>query len=88
MFEELPVGSGYADVVYLPRQGSKMPALVIELKWNQSARGAIEQIKCRRYPAGLEEFGSEILLVGINYRKDAPAGERKHTCLIEKWSLD
>lgn len=35
----------------------------------------------------IKDFGGEILLVGINYDKDAPAGERKHTCVIEKYIL-
>lgn len=84
-FEELPAGDGYADIVYLPKQNSTLPALVIELKWERSAEGAIAQIKNKHYPDAIKDFGREILLVGINYDKDAPAGERKHTCVIEKY---
>lgn len=62
--------------------------LLIELKWNKSARGAIDQIKDKKYSDALKDYGGEILLVGINYDKDAPAGERKHTCVIEKMELD
>lgn len=83
-FEELPAGNGYADIVYLPKKDSPLPALVIELKWNKSAVGAIEQIKDKHYPDAIKDYGGEVLLVGINYDKDAPAGERKHTCKIEK----
>ena len=83
--EELPTGYGYADIVYLPKQSEMVPALVIELKWNQSADTAIEQIKQRKYPTVLQRYGGDILLVGINYDKDAPAGQRKYTCEIEKW---
>ena len=83
--EELPTGRGYADIVYLPKQGETVPALVIELKWNQSADTAIEQIRQRRYPEVLREYGGEILLVGINYDREAPAGQRKYTCIIEQW---
>ena len=83
--EELPTGRGYADIVYLPKQGELVPVLMIELKWNQSADTAIEQIKQRKYPTVLQGYGGEILLVGINYDKDAPAGQRKYTCKIEKW---
>ena len=83
-FEELPAGDGYADIVYLPKKESALPALVIEMKWNQSAEGAIAQIKDRRYPEALKDFGGNILLVGINYDKDAPAGKRKHECIIER----
>lgn len=84
-FEELPAGEGYADIVYLPKKTSPVPALVIELKWNKSAEGAIRQIKDKRYPDALREYGGDILLVGVNYDKDAPAGKRKHMCMIEKY---
>ena len=81
-WEELPSGVGYADVVYLPKQDSDWPALVIELKWNESADGAIAQILRKEYPASLQNYGSEIILVGISYDKIAPSGQRKHTCKI------
>ena len=83
-FEELPSGDGYADIVYFPKRMSQMPALVIELKWNQSAEGAIAQIKNKRYFEALQDYGGDILLVGVNYNKDAKGGKRKHTCVIEK----
>ena len=84
-WEELPAGDGYADMVYLPKHDSGWPVLVIELKWNKSAEGAIDQILTKHYPEALKDCGSEILLVGINYDKDAPAGERKHECKIIKY---
>lgn len=83
-FEELPVGDGYADIVYFPKKTSPMPALVIELKWNQSARGAIDQIKEKRYPAALAGYGGSILLVGICYEKESRKDKHKHTCIIEE----
>ncbi|MCI9148541.1 MAG: AAA family ATPase [Hungatella sp.] len=83
-FEELPAGEGYADIVYLPKPDSGWPALVIELKWNKSAKGAIAQILDRRYPKALEGYGKEMLLVGINYDGKAPAGHKKHTCRIKR----
>jgi hypothetical protein len=79
--EELPSGIGYADVVYLPKQGSAMPIMVVELKWNKSAEGAIDQIKNKNYPQVLEGFGSDILLVGVNYDEKS----KRHTCVIEKY---
>lgn len=85
--EELPSGEGYADIVYLPKRNSGYPALVVELKWNKSAAGAIGQILDRRYPEVLKGYGGEILLVGINYDKEAPVGRRKHTCKIVKAEL-
>ena len=87
-FEELPAGAGYADILYMPKKDSPLPALVIELKWNKSAQGAIEQIRKRRYPEAIKGYGGEILLVGISYRKEAPAGERKHACVIERFHAD
>ena len=84
-FEELPSGDGYADIVYLPKRDSDWPALVIELKWNKNKDGAIDQILKKQYPDVLKNYGSRILLVGINYDKDASAGERKHTCRIMEY---
>lgn len=83
-FEELPSGDGYADIVYFPKKSSPMPALVIELKWNQEVQGAIDQIRERRYPAALSGYGGEILLVGITYDKNKKGAKRKHSCMIEK----
>lgn len=78
---ELPSGKGYADVVYLPKKDSNLPAMVIELKWNKSAEGAIRQMKGKQYPQILEKYAGNILLVGINY----DAKTKKHECLIEKY---
>jgi hypothetical protein len=77
--EELPTGIGYADVVYIPKKGSALPAMIVELKMNKSADSAINQIKNRNYPQALEECGSDILLVGVNYDEKS----KKHTCRIE-----
>lgn len=59
--------SGRSLSVYLPKRSSSMPIMVVELKWNGSAQGAIEQIKERNYPQVFQGYGSDILLVGINY---------------------
>jgi hypothetical protein len=80
--EELSSGKGYADVVYLPKKGSDLPIMVVELKWNKTVAGAIEQIKERKYPQVFEDYGSNILLVGINYDEK----NKKHTCVIEEYS--
>lgn len=74
----------YADIVYLPKHDSDWPALVLELKWDKSAEGAIAQIQNKKYPESLKDFGSEIVLVGINYDKEGPGSDRKHTCKIVK----
>lgn len=86
-FEELPAGEGYADVVYLPRTDSNWPALVIELKWNKTAEGAIDQILRKKYPVCLENLGCPILLVGITYDRDAKDGQKKHTCRITEYTI-
>ncbi len=83
--EEIPAGDGYADILYLPKRGSDYPALVVELKWNESAETAINQILARNYPEALKGYGGEILLVGISYDRNAPAGKRKHACRIQKF---
>ena len=78
--EELPSGKGIADVVYLPKKKSQLPALVVELKWNRSPEGAIRQMKERNYPAVLKSYEGEIVLVGINY----DAKKKEHSCVIER----
>ena len=78
--EELPSGKGIADVVYLPKPKSLLPALVVELKWNKSSEGAIQQIKERNYPAVLKEYGGEVVIVGIGY----DAKKKEHNCVIER----
>ncbi|MCI8528194.1 MAG: AAA family ATPase [Lachnospiraceae bacterium] len=78
--EELPSGKGIADVVYLPKPKSLLPALVVELKWNKSSEGAIRQIIERNYPAALKGYGGEVVIVGINY----DAKKKEHSCVIER----
>lgn len=79
--EELPTGEGYADIVYFPRQGKGVPALLVELKWNKDANSAIRQIKDRQYPAALEDYGGELLLVDISYDRES----KSYECRIEPW---
>ena len=78
-FEELPAGKGYADLLYLPKKDTTLPALLVELKWNKTAEGAIEQIKNKQYPDAIKDYDGEILLVGINY----DGKEKAHSCKIE-----
>lgn len=81
--QEFPGGKGYADILFLPKRGTNKPSLLVELKWNQSAEGAIAQIKDKNYMDELEYYGGEILLVGINY----DVRTKKHTCIIEKANI-
>lgn len=79
MHRELPTGKGFADIVYIPRKKVDAPALVIELKHNQPAGTAIEQIKAKNYPEKIAEYTGEIILVGISYDD-----EKGHSCEIER----
>lgn len=82
MIRELPTGHGFADIVFLPLPSARKPALVVELKYDKTARSAIQQIKERHYTQLLEDYVGEILLVGINYDKDN--ANKPHSCVIEK----
>ncbi len=84
-FEELGAGEGYADVAYIPRRDSDWPVLIIELKWNKDAEGAVDQILNKKYPEALKNLGTKILLVGISYEKDASDNSKKHTCKIMEY---
>jgi len=80
LIRELPAGKGFADIVFYPRTSVDKPAMIIELKWDKDAQGAISQIKERRYADALKDYFGTILLVGINYDKKS----KKHQCRIEK----
>ncbi len=78
---ELPSGTGFADVVYLPKRDVRKPALVVELKWDKTAQGAIMQIKEKGYTDWIEGYTGEILLIGLNYERE----KKVHRCVIEKY---
>ena len=80
IIREFPSGDGFADLAFIPRKGMNVPAMVIELKYDKTAEGAISQIKNKNYTEKLKAFSGELLLVGINYDKE----NRKHECRIEK----
>ena len=77
---EMPSGKGYADIVFLPKRFSDKPAMVVELKCDDSAEGALAQIREKHYADSLKDYKGNILLVGINYDKKT----KKHDCMIEK----
>ena len=78
---EMPAGKGFADYVFLPKPEyiGEMPALLVELKWNQKAETALQQIKERKYVQGVSGYTGKILLVGIAYDKKS----KEHACVIE-----
>ncbi|MDR0898514.1 MAG: ATP-binding protein [Oscillospiraceae bacterium] len=84
VIRELPSGKGYADVVYIPRKRyADKPAVVVELKVDSSAEGAIAQIKAKNYPAALAEYHGNLLLCGINYDRQS----KKHQCQVERMEV-
>lgn len=78
--EELPSGKGFADVVYIPKPSSQLPALLVELKWNKPVDSAVEQVKQRDYPQVLRNWGGPVLLVGISYDEKT----KRHEACIER----
>lgn len=54
--------------------------MIVELKWNKDAAGAINQIKEKKYLKCLDDYTGEVILTGINYDKKTKA----HQCRIEK----
>lgn len=81
IIRECPAGKGYADLLFLPRKNAGVrPAMVVELKCDESTDTAIQQIKEKRYAGALKDYKNEVLLVGISYNKET----KKHDCRIEK----
>ena len=81
--EELPTGQGIADVVFVPKSDTALPAMIVELKWNKTADSAIAQIKEKNYPSLLSGYAGEMVLVGINY----DVKTKEHSCKIENISI-
>ena len=86
LVREFPTGKGFADIVFLPRPHyASLPALIIELKWDVTAKTAINQIQEKNYPKSLEDYTGSVLLVGISYDKTS----KKHECeIIEHTKTD
>ena len=72
-------GKGRADLVYEPITG-KLPLILIEFKYNDSAEEAIKQIKTKEYFNRYARQYRNIIIVGINYSTET----KDHQCLIEK----
>ena len=81
-FKELSTGKGFADLVYVPVVKSpEHPAIIIELKHNQSTGKALQQIQNKQYFDALDNYKGNLLFVAINYDKDT----KKHECEITEW---
>ncbi len=51
----------------------------LELKFNQNADAAIDQIRRKQYPDSIAPYVNHLLLVGINYDRNT----KQYTCRIE-----
>ena len=83
IYRELQGGEGFVDLVFVPRTGNQNPAMIVELKWNQSTGIALEQIKNRNYIRCLKDYHGKVLFVGVNYDKKS----KKHTCQFEMMEI-
>jgi hypothetical protein len=78
---ELPAGKGFADIAFIPQPNhADKPAMLVELKWDASAAGAIAQIAEKRYPQALEAYSGNLILIGVNYSRET----KQHTCEIRR----
>ena len=77
---EVPLGEGFADVVFIPKKNVDKPALVVELKYDKSADKALNQIYEKQYADELADYTGKALLVGINYNSKM----KEHSCVIEE----
>ena len=76
---ELPAGKGFADVAFIPYKPD-VPAIIIELKKDDTVDAAISQIRERKYPEALEKYRLNLLLVAITYDSKT----KEHRARIEK----
>ena len=84
IIRELPTGKGFADITLLPKPTCKQPAIILELKYNNSVETAITQIYEKHYADSLKEYNGDVVLVGINYDKTT----KLHECKIERTSKE
>ena len=83
IIREMPSGKGFADIILLPKPRMMTPAIVIELKFKQDVKAAIDQIRENQYPDRLKEFYGEVVLVGISYSK-----RKVHECFVERFERE
>ena len=83
---EMDTGKGYADLAFIPKQAD-IPALLVELKYEEDADSAIAQIHRQKYPERLEHYKGNMILVGINYDREIRNNQplfKHHSCKIER----
>ena len=78
---EYQTGRGFADLVMIPRKNTTTPAIIVELKYDDTTGTALDQIHNRHYPDKVAEYTGDILLVAVNYDRKT----KEHRCEIETW---
>lgn len=63
------------------RFGKSVAAILLELKYNQSADSALSQIKRKEYQGKVAQYSGHAILVGINYDRTT----KQHECHIERY---
>ena len=81
---EYQTGTGFADLVLMPRKNTSTPAIIVELKYNDTTGTALEQIHRQHYPQKVSEYTGDILLVAISFDKKT----KEHQCQIERWKVE
>ena len=81
--DELPGGRGYCDLAFVPKPGSALPPLLVELKWGKPVEAALAQARARNYPAAFAGLTGECALVGVTYDEKTC----EHSCEIERVEL-
>ncbi len=78
---EMTAGKDFADMVYIPVHPGdpKRPAMILELKRNDKAQSALDQIRDKRYFECLGHYQGQLLFVGIDYDEK----EKTHTAKME-----
>ena len=82
IFKEVPMGEGVADLLHIPFVPDK-PAIIIELKVDQSTTVALNQIENKRYAQPLDGYHGNVLRVAVNYDRKS----KKHECEIRKETI-
>ncbi len=82
ILKETPVGEGIADLIFLPYVPNK-PAIVIELKVDQTTDVALKQIDDKHYTQPLEGYHGKLLKVAVNYDRKS----KIHQCEIREETI-
>lgn len=78
---EMPAGRGVADLAFIPMSPSPArPAIIVELKWNQSTKVALAQICNKRYANALRNYKGNIIRAAITYNPKS----KEHECEFDE----